>query len=169
MEIRPWCPATDLAPVVAASGAADQMFADAGLVLPPDDPTDLLLGARQVLVAGTPPVGFAALTEVDGHAHLAELAVRPDHGRRGIGGRLLAAACAWAVAEGYPAITLTTFADLPWNAPWYAARGFTELAAEQWGPGLREVCAAEHAAGIVVARRVIMIGPPLRNSPWWSR
>jgi hypothetical protein len=49
--------------------------------------------------------------------------------------------------------------EVPWNAPWYAARGFTELPAESWGPGLRAVWAAEQAAGIIVAPRVVMIRP----------
>lgn len=156
-DIRPWCEATDLARLVEVSQAADRMFADAGLILPVDDPTDELRAAEQVLVAGTPAVGFAVLTTVDGNAHLASLGVHPDHGRRGIGSRLLAAACDLAVELGRPAMTLTTFVDLPWNAPFYAARGFGVLPPESWGPGLRDVWAAELAAGIVVAPRTAMI------------
>lgn len=133
------------------------MFADAGLTLPLDDPTDELRAAEHVLVAGTPIVGFAVLTTVDGNAHLASLGVHPDHGRRGIGSRLLAAACALAADDGRPAITLTTFVGLPWNAPFYAARGFAVLPQEKWGPGMRDVWAAEEAAGIVVAPRTAMI------------
>lgn len=133
------------------------MFADAGLTLPPDDPTDELRAAEHVLVAGAPVVGFAALTTVDGNAHLASLGVHPDHGRRGVGSRLLAAACAWAAELGRPAITLTTFVHLPWNAPFYAARGFAVLPPAAWGPGMRDVWAAERRAGIVVAPRTAMI------------
>ena len=29
--------------------------------------------------------------------------------------------------RGFAEITLTTYADVPWNAPFYAARGFTEV------------------------------------------
>ncbi len=155
--VRRWQPAADLAQVVDVSEAADTMFADFGLSLPPDDPTDELLCAEHVLVAGSPPVGFAAVNTVDGRAHLAALGVHPEHGRRGVGGRLLAAACALASELGRPAITLTTFVDVPWNAPWYTARGFAELTTDQWGAGLRAVWAAEVAAGIVVAPRIAMI------------
>jgi GNAT superfamily N-acetyltransferase len=155
--IRRWRPADDLARVVEVSQAGDGMFADVGLSLPPDDPTAELLRAEHVLVAGSPPVGFTAVNTVDGRAHVAALGVHPDQGRRGIGSRLLAAACALAGDLGRPAVTLTTFADVPWNAPWYAARGFAVLAAEQWGAELRAVWAAEVAAGIVVAPRVAMI------------
>jgi ribosomal protein S18 acetylase RimI-like enzyme len=157
--IRRWRPADDLADVVAVSRAADVLFADFGLSLPPDDPTDELLRAEHVLVAGSPSVGFAVVNTVDGNAHLAGLGVHPAYGRRGIGGRLLAAACALAGEVGRPAMTLTTFVDVPWNAAWYAGRGFVELAADQWGVGLRAVWAAEVAAGIVVAPRVAMIRP----------
>lgn len=155
--IRRWEPSTDLARLVAVSQAADVMFADFGLSLPPDDPTDELLRAEHVIVAGTPVVGFAVVNTVDGHAHLASLGVHPDYGRQGIGGRLLAAACAAATAAGRRAMTLTTFVDVPWNAPWYAARGFAELRSDRWGPELRAQWAAEVAAGIVVAPRVAMI------------
>jgi GNAT superfamily N-acetyltransferase len=157
--IRHWQPAVDLARLVEVTKAADVMFADYGLSLPPDDPTAELLRAEHVLVAGSPATGVAELITVDGRAHLAGLAVHPAHGRHGIGSRLLAAACEVATEAGHSAITLTTFADVPWNAPWYTARGFTELPADAWGPGLRAVWAAERAAGIIVAPRVAMIRP----------
>lgn len=158
MRIRAWRPADDLARLVEVSQAADQMFAASGLTLPPDDPTDELLRAEHVLVAEDGPVvGFAWVNTVDGLAHLGGLGVHPQHGRHGIGGRLLGEACDLAAGLGHPAITLTTFVAVPWNAPWYAARGFTVLPADRWGPGLREVWAAEEAAGIAVAPRTAMI------------
>jgi ribosomal protein S18 acetylase RimI-like enzyme len=157
IDVRRWRPDVDLARLVEISMAADVMFADFGLSLPPDDPTATLRRAEHVLVAGSPAVGFAELDTVDGRAHLAGLAVHPAHGRRGIGSRLLAAACDVAVEAGHTAMTLTTFADVPWNARWYAARGFAELPADAWGPGLRAVWAAERDAGIIVAPRVAMI------------
>lgn len=137
--------------------AADLMFADFGLSLPPDDPTAALHHAEHVLVAGCPAVGFAEIDTVDGRAHLAGLAVHPAHGRLGIGGRLLTAACEVAAEAGHTEMTLTTFVDVPWNARWYAARGFAELPADTWGQGLRAVWAAERAAGIIVAPRVATI------------
>lgn len=160
IEIRPWEPA-DLARLVVVSQAADRMFADAGLDPPPDDPTDQLRRAEHVLVAYVPPaglsVGFAVVETVDGGAHLATLAVHPSAGRQGIGTRLLDAACELAAERGRPAITLTTFLDLPWNAPWYAARGFAVLPPADWGPELGNVWAAE--ANIMVAPRTAMIRP----------
>ncbi|HEX3785629.1 MAG TPA: GNAT family N-acetyltransferase [Pseudonocardiaceae bacterium] len=156
--VRPWDPLVDLPRLVDVSHAAGALFAEYGLDLPPDDPANALLAAEQVLVASAPhPVGFAMLTTMDGDAHLGELAVHPAYGRRGIGGRLLSGSCDWAREHGFTAITLTTFAAVPWNAPWYAARGFTELPEQDWGPDLHEQWAEEKAAGIIVAPRVAMI------------
>jgi ribosomal protein S18 acetylase RimI-like enzyme len=159
LEIRKWRPDDDLARLIEVGLAADRLFAEQGLTLPVDDQPDEFLAAEHVLVAGTPAVGYAVVNTVDGHAHLAELGVHPDFGRQGIGSGLLAAACRLGTDLGRSAITLTTFVDVPFNAPWYAARGFTVLPREAWGPELRDQWAAEVAAGIVVAPRTAMICP----------
>ncbi|AAZ54839.1 probable acetyltransferase [Thermobifida fusca YX] len=153
--IRPMT-AADRPRLVEVSRAADTLFARAGVHLPDDDPDDLFDQAAAVLVAGRPPVGFAALTVLDGAAHLEQLSVHPDYGRRGIGTALLTAACAYAQEHGSPWITLTTFRDLPWNAPWYARHGFTVLPEPEWGPQLARQWREEIAAGIAVLPRVVM-------------
>jgi GNAT superfamily N-acetyltransferase len=73
---------------------------------------------------GSDVVGFALVLETDRYAHLDELDVLPSHGRQGIGSALLAAVCSWAKEAGYPGVTLRTFRDVPWNAPFYEKRGF---------------------------------------------
>lgn len=83
-----------------------------------------------VLVAGDPPIGFAHVVDMPGHAHLAQISVHPDHGRRGTGAALLEAAAERATLKGHGSLTLTTYADLPWNAPFYARYGFEEFAAD---------------------------------------
>ncbi|MFC4560808.1 GNAT family N-acetyltransferase [Nocardiopsis mangrovi] len=155
VEVRP-LEQDDLPAAVATSLAADTVFADAGVVLPPDDPAEMLAHAAAVLVAGRPVVGLAALVQLDGVAHLEQLAVHPAHGRRGIGAALLEAACGLARSQGSAAMTLTTFRDLAWNGPWYAARGFSPLPESEWGPGLRAQWRAEERAGILVAPRIAM-------------
>ena len=68
-----------------------------------------------------------------GGAHLAQLSVQPDHGRRGLGRALLRAACEWALGHGYDELTLTTYRDVPWNGPFYASEGFVEIGpADDW-------------------------------------
>jgi len=77
-----------------------------------------------VLVAGRPCVGFAHVLEECGTAHLQQLAVDPAHGRRGLGAALVNACCERARQRGYNQLSLTTFRDVPYNAPWYARLGF---------------------------------------------
>lgn len=70
-------------------------------------------------------VGFAQVIEADASAHLEQIAVLPEHGRLGYGRQLVLAAMAEARRRGHPGITLRTFADVPWNAPFYASCGFS--------------------------------------------
>ena len=146
----------DLAELASIDERAEAIFRVAGHDLPrlPFD-EDALADARLVLVVDEPAVGFAWVDEVDGVAHLRELAVLPGAMRRGHGGRLLEAACVWAAEQGYPAMTLTTFADIAWNAPFYAARGFVPDDAP--GPQLAARRAHEREVGLdAVGRRVVM-------------
>ena len=45
-------------------------------------------------------IGFAVAWVVDGEGHLDELAVAPEHGRRGVGRALVDQVVAWTVARG---------------------------------------------------------------------
>lgn len=81
-----------------------------------------------LLVAGDPAIGFAHVVDLESHAHLAQISVHPDHGRRGIGTALLEAAAERAALKGHGSLTLTTYADPPWNGPFYARHGFVEFA-----------------------------------------
>ncbi|MGI5161698.1 GNAT family N-acetyltransferase [Microbispora sp. CA-102843] len=150
----------DLAALAEIERAADGMFVPLGIVFPPgttvieecDDP-------GRVIVAGRPPVGFALLGVVDSLTHLEQIAVHPDHGNQGIGTRLLDAVCTTAKKSAQAdtaAVTLTTFRDVPWNAPWYARRGFRVVHPHEWGPELTTLVEHERALGIEVAPRVVM-------------
>lgn len=75
-------------------------------------------------------VGFVHVLEVDGLAHLEQLSVAPDHARRGHGRRLVEAALDEARDRGHDRISLRTYADVPWNAPFYARAGFVDVAPE---------------------------------------
>ena len=112
----------------------------------------------RVWVAATAvePVGFALVRSFGKAVHLHELDVHPDHARQGLGRRLIEAVCTWARERGAPSVTLTTFADVPWNAPYYLRLGFTIVAPELLAPHLREVMNAEKKSGIVMERRVAM-------------
>jgi len=70
--------------------------------------------------------GFAHVLEVDTVCHLEQLSVRPEDARRGLGRELLNAAIEHAQERGYKKISLRTYADVPWNAPFYERAGFME-------------------------------------------
>lgn len=146
--VRP-AQAADLPLLADIEGAADQMFASVFGDLDWDPPQDGLERAAEpgfVLVAGDPAVGFAHVLFLDGAAHLQQLAVHPQVMGLGIGSSLVEAACAAAGAHGHRALSLTTYADVPWNAPFYAARGFHEVSDP--APYLARQRAHEQALGL---------------------
>ncbi|MEV4145129.1 GNAT family N-acetyltransferase [Amycolatopsis sp. NPDC049691] len=105
------------------------------------------------------PVAYLVAEVVDGHAHVEQVSVRPSHARRGLGRALIETLAEWAVARGLPALTLTTFAAVPWNAPYYERLRFRVLADAEIGAGLRAIRRAEAARGLDAWPRVAMIRP----------
>lgn len=154
-DVRP-AEDADLPVVVEIDERADSVFRVAGLEVPRIPlRLDDLREAKAVFVHGRPPVGFVWVGEADGLAHIEQLSVLPGHMRRGLGSALLEAACAWAAEHGYRAVTLTTYAEVPWNGPFYAARGFAET--DRLTPDLVERRDWERSAGLdEVGRRVVM-------------
>ncbi len=102
------------------------------------------------------PVGFAYADPFDGALHLEELDVLPEWGRRGIGAALVEAALAEARTRGLPAVTLTTFRDVVWNAPFYARLGFHVIPPADWSSAMAGLVAYEAGRGIPAALRVVM-------------
>ena len=102
------------------------------------------------------PVGFALVIRIDGLPHLQELDVLTRWHRKGIGRRLIAAIAQDARAAGFPSLTLTTFVDVPWNAPYYARLGFVPVPEEALTPDLREIHANEAPGGTTLNPRIAM-------------
>ena len=77
-------------------------------------------------VAAGQPVGFILTEPLDDALFIVEVAVHQAWQQQGIGG------CCWsglssARQMGCPAVTLTTFREVPWNAPFYTRLGFAML------------------------------------------
>jgi pyridoxine 4-dehydrogenase len=163
-EIRAPTP-PEVADLPALEARADRVLAAVGIDLDaPPGTVDEFRAARCLLVAGRPPVGFARIDEHAGQAHLEQISVDPPHARQGVGARLLEAACAWAAEAGYGSITLMTFRDVPFNAPFYARHGFLEVSAPAH---LAEVVAEDRRLGLhrlgarIVMRRTLRgVCPP---------
>jgi GNAT superfamily N-acetyltransferase len=132
-RIRPARP-DEMALLSALEAAADTMFDALGIgPLPGPGTIEEFSGALVVLVAGDPPVGLCRIDALAGGAHLEQLSVHPDHAGHGVGRALLRAACDWAQAVGYRDLTLATYRDVAWNAPFYASEGFVEVGpVDEW-------------------------------------
>jgi ribosomal protein S18 acetylase RimI-like enzyme len=114
-----------------------------------------ILVAEIDAVDGRSVVGFAHVLRLEGTAHLEQLAVHPDHHRHGIGTALLRAAMARAGADGHDRLTLSTYAEVPWNAPFYRRHGFEVLT--ELGPLHRRLQEKEEAMGLMrYGPRVVM-------------
>lgn len=102
------------------------------------------------------PVAYLLAEIVDGHAHIEQVSVHTGHARRGVGRRLVDHLDEWAAARELAGLTLTTFAEVVWNAPYYARLGFQVLADDELSPGLRAVRVNEAARGLDSWPRVAM-------------
>ena len=146
--------ATELPLLQALDRAAGQKFADIGLPEIAEHHWWALpvladrLDAGRLWVAADEadePVAFLMADMVDGCLHIEQVSVHPGSARRGLGRRLLDHAGSLAAADGLPALTLTTFAHVPWNAPYYARCGFRVLDDAELTPGLRAIYQREAA------------------------
>jgi GNAT superfamily N-acetyltransferase len=160
-EARP----DELPALAAVERAAQALFAHAGMPELADAPVLSLAEVERyaadgfVAVAEHPRdgvVGFVVVRPLGGAAHVQELDVHPDHGRQGLGRVLLDRALAWARETGFATVTLSTFRDVPWNAPFYARVGFREVGPGDASPELQALRAEEPANGLDLARRVLM-------------
>ena len=72
--------------------------------------------------------GFIRALDFDNLLHIEELSVSLAFQGLGVGRRLVLTAIEHARHEQLRAVTLTTFRDVPWNAPFYQRMGFVEVA-----------------------------------------
>lgn len=136
----------DLAGLPAIELSGEPMFAERGIVFPAGPATVEVAIAQgaEIVVAGDPPIAFAAVINLDGHPHLEQISVQADQARRGAGNLLLSEVA----RRSGPGLTLITFRDVPWNGPWYKRHGFVEFPQSAWGPQVRAHWQAEIDAGL---------------------
>ncbi|HCI1894176.1 TPA: GNAT family N-acetyltransferase [Pseudomonas aeruginosa] len=102
------------------------------------------------------PVGFLAAERCADELHIAELSIAQAHQQQGLGRRLLERAVTYAHASHCRALTLTTFCDVPWNAPFYARLGFQRLTWQEAGERLRAILGHEQEIGFAADSRCAM-------------
>ncbi len=151
--------------------AAGQCFADIGMGKVADDEPlseETLRGYQRSGRAWVAvddldrPIGYLVADILDGNAHIEQVSVLPANMRKGLGRALIEHLAAWASGHGMRSVTLTTFADVPWNGPYYRRLGFEELTEEEIGPELRDRRTEEARCGMDTWPRICM----RRALPW---
>lgn len=126
-------------------------------VLAKDEPTDAATLARRIHAGGLlvaqaedgKSVAFVMLRPLDGWGYVEQIDVLPSHERRGIGAALLER-----VGRDWPTLLLSTFRDVPWNAPYYARLGFRPV--EALTPAMQAIRTEHEARGLDESRRLFM-------------
>ncbi|MFB7717127.1 MULTISPECIES: GNAT family N-acetyltransferase [unclassified Nocardia] len=146
--------------------AAGEPFRTVGMIeIADDDPPSIEVldeyrrdGRAWVAVDddGDIPIAYLISEEVDGTEHIDQLSVHPQAARRGIGATLIDRAADHARAQGLTALTLTTFTEVPWNAPYYERLGFHIVDDAELTPGLRKIRAREAEHGLDRWPRTVM-------------
>jgi GNAT superfamily N-acetyltransferase len=101
-------------------------------------------------------VGYAITREVDDTLYLQEIDIEPQHGQKGLGSALVDTVRSWAKLSGYSVMSLSTFRDIPWNAPFYSKLGFVILDESFLTAGFQQIRSQENASGLPISERVIM-------------
>jgi GNAT superfamily N-acetyltransferase len=168
--------------LVAIDDDACTLDAEAGLVIAFDASHPFVVAERArwaaAIAAGMVEVvetrdgtlaGFAARGTADGEPYLDQLSVRRAWMRRGIGTILLSRAIAWGAAAASSRLWLTTWAHVPWNAPFYARHGFVEHPEAACGPELRAILRRQREVLPDPDRRIAMLHPGAGLMPRGSR
>ncbi|WP_236327738.1 GNAT family N-acetyltransferase [Enterobacter bugandensis] len=162
IRIRPTT-LSDVAALSAIERAAAGRFRDIpelawladGEVIPAEQHLDYAeRGLSWLALANDQPVGFVLAEAHPSSLFIVELSVDLDWQGKGIGRQLIACVADCARKRGLTALTLTTFRDVPWNAPFYARLGFEMMT--RVTPELREKREEETAHGLAYDSRCAM-------------
>ncbi|GIF69897.1 GCN5 family N-acetyltransferase [Asanoa ishikariensis] len=159
----------DLATLQDIERAAGEAFRGIGMPEIADDepPTTselegyLQAGTAWVMTVEDDVVAYLIAEPIDGNLHIEQVSVHPDHAGKRLGRQLIEHAAAEATANGMPALTLTTFRDVPWNAPYYERCGFHTIPDDELTPGLEAKRQQEADHGLDRWTRVCMRRPTI--------
>jgi ribosomal protein S18 acetylase RimI-like enzyme len=157
----------DLQAIQAIERASAQRFLGVMDALAHDEPSPLeLLAVRQdaggLLVAeafaGERPTltGFVMFRLLEQSFYIEQIDVAPAFERQRIGATLIDAVAHRARDAGLVRLTLSTFREIPWNAPYYRRLGFVDLDDKTLDPVLAQVRREHLARGLDESARVFM-------------
>lgn len=171
-RIRP-AETTEVERVREIERASATRFLAIGMVdLAEDEPTPAETLVRRIATGGLlvatdeagSPVAFVMFREVDGCAYIEQIDVLPSHAGKRIGAALIDEVEARARDHSWPALLLSTFVDVSWNAPYYRRLGFRDVPDADLSDALRRIRAEHQARGLDETRRVFMRRPVARSA-----
>ena len=107
--------------------------------------------------ADNQPQGFLSAQLYGKDLHIHELSVMRTRQGQGVGRRLIEAMMDAARSRYLRAVTLTTFCDVPWNAPFYQRLGFERDSLAKPDPRLAQILRDEYAHGFAPNSRCAMV------------
>ena len=110
-------------------------------------------------------VAFALAAQHPFHLHLVEISVHSDFARQGIGRALVERMKQETVHRGLRGLTLTTFADIAWNGPWYRRLQFKTLTPANMPEHLKQAIEEEREAGMQHRIGMVWQTPDTVSSP----
>lgn len=113
-------------------------------------------GGLLVAVEAETPVAFVMFRPVEDGLYIEQIDVLPSHEGRRIGAALIDSVGERARIAGLKRLTLSTFRDVPWNAPYYRRLGFVDIADAALTPGLLDIRREHLARGLDESQRVFM-------------
>ena len=162
----------DVPSLIAADRAASELFRPTGLIpdmatIPESIPATVLthaIHAGMVLVAAHQEhaIGFALCQIYTPYLYLHQLSVAPEHGRKGIGRYLVQRTFLLAEENKCHSVALSTFRNVPWNAPFYASLGFKEVPAKKLTSWMNDI-EQEQSKTLDVTKRCFMKRPVRRS------
>ena len=109
-------------------------------------------------------LGRQAASEIEKQMPIMPENSESDRYVENVGRRLVEVAVEWVREAGYATVTLSTFVDVPWNAPFYETLGFHTVPDADHTPDMIQTRFFEAKAGFLVDRRVFMRRCGLRAS-----
>ena len=154
----------EIAEIRTLERASAQRFVGLMDVLADDEPTPAeVLAARietcglVVAVESEVIVGFVMFRPVEDRAYVEQIDVPAAFAGRRIGAALLDVVDERARAAGWVGLSLSTFREVPWNAPYYRRLGFVAVADDALTPGMLTIRAEHVARGLDEDARVFMV------------
>jgi GNAT superfamily N-acetyltransferase len=148
--------------------ASSGRFAQIGMVeIAVDAPTSSAtlvarIGSRDLVVAvdtENRPIGFAMFSEIGACGYIEQMDVLPSHAGQRIGAALIDEIGRRCAARGLSALLLSTFRDVPWNAPYYRRLGFEGIDDKALSHAMAQIRRDHRARGLDETLRVFMRRP----------